>query len=64
MLLADVALLGRDSFAREILQLCATKGQCSYMEAKYQFEHAVLEHPDLWYNEQIRVRVSRSHLKL
>ena len=63
-LLEDVALLGQENFRRTILRLCATRGQCSYFEAKYQFEHGVLEHTDLFYNEQIMCRVHRRHLKL
>ena len=63
-LLHDVATHGEAHFKREILRLCRTKGQCSYHEAKLQFAMGVLEHPDKFYNEQIRVRVHRSHLKL
>ena len=63
-LLHDVATYGEEHFKREILHLCRTKGQCSYHEAKLQFAMGVLEHPDKFYNEQIRVRVHRSHLKL
>ena len=60
----DVATHGEEHFKREILHLCRTKGQCSYYEAKLQFALGVLEQPDKFYNEQIRVRVHRSHLKL
>jgi Putative endonuclease segE, GIY-YIG domain len=63
-LLHDVTTYGREHFSREILHLCRTKGQCSYYEAKIQFSLGVLEQPELYYNEQIRVRVHRSHLKL
>ena len=61
---ADVEFHGKESFEREILHLCTTKGQCSYFEAKEQFARCVLEHPELYYNEQIRTRIHRSHLKL
>ena len=50
-------------FKREIVRLCKTKGECSYYEAKLQFAMEVLEHPSDFYNQQIRVRVHRSHLK-
>lgn len=63
-LLADVGLHGRESFIRDILFLCETRGQCNYYEAYLQFSLRVLEHPEKYYNEQIRVRVHRSHLKL
>jgi len=49
-LIKDVELLGRDSFTRKIVRLCKTKGECSYFEAKYQFEYDVLLNPDLFYN--------------
>lgn len=59
----DVAELGAEVFRREILELCRSKGTANYLEAKYQFEYNVLE-SDCFYNDQIRVRVHRSHLKL
>ena len=63
-LIADVELLGPDNFSREILFLCTTKGQCSYYEARLQFQLGVLEHPDRFYNEWISCKISRKHLKL
>ena len=60
----DVVHLGEENFEREILDLCKSRGTANYLEAKYQFLFGVLEKPDEWYNEQIRVRVHRSHLKL
>lgn len=63
-LLADVTALGREHFTRHILYLCRTKGQCSYYEAKLQFEMGVLEHPDKFYNDWIMCKVHRKHLKL
>jgi hypothetical protein len=63
-LLHDVATHGREHFHREILHLCTTKGQCSYFEAKEHFQHSVLEHPDLYYNDWIMCRIHRKHLKL
>lgn len=63
-LIDDVGTHGRESFKREILYLCETRGQCSYHEARLQFLLGVLEHPEKFYNEQIRCRIHRSHLKL
>lgn len=63
-LIHDVTTYGRDAFQREILRLCTTKGQCSYFEAKFQFEHGVLEQPDKFYNDWIMCKVHRKHLKL
>jgi len=60
---ADVEKLGREHFTREILYLCTTKGWCNYHEARLQFEFRVLENRDKFYNQQIRCRVHRSHLK-
>lgn len=59
---ADVAKFGEDAFTREILRICYSKGECSYYEAKLQFQHEVLEHPDKWYNAWLSVRVRRSHM--
>lgn len=58
----DVALLGAEKFTREILYLCKSKAECSYVEAREQFRHQVLE-SDAYYNGQISVRVHGSHIK-
>jgi hypothetical protein len=63
-LLHDVTTHGEHSFTRRILHLCKTKGQCSYYEAKLQFQYAVLEHSDLFYNDWIMCKIHRKHLKL
>ncbi len=59
----DVQELGEDNFRREILHFCLSKGTSTYLEAKEQFAHEVLENPDLWYNGHIQCRVHRNHLK-
>ena len=53
---ADVELLGKDKFKREIIFWCASKSELSYIEAREQFAHKVLESKD-WYNGHIQVRV-------
>lgn len=58
----DVILHGEDNFAREILHLCKSKGECSYLEAKEQFNRSVME-SDEYYNTWIMVRVRKSHIK-
>lgn len=58
----DVDTLGKDNFKREILYYCNSKAQCSYIEAREQFRHQVLESTD-YYNGQISVRVHGSHIK-
>ena len=46
---ADVEQLGKDKFKREILYWCTSKSELSYIEAREQFSHKVLESRD-WYN--------------
>ena len=58
----DVEKLGVDNFAREVLYYCSSKAECSYIEAREQFRHQVLESDD-YYNGQISVRVHGSHIK-
>jgi hypothetical protein len=58
----DIQTLGQDKFKREILYYCNSKAQCSYIEAREQFRHQVLE-SDAYYNGQISVRVHGSHIK-
>jgi hypothetical protein len=58
----DVAALGTDQFTREIMYYCRSKAECSYIEAREQFTHKVLESQD-YYNGQISVRVHGSHIK-
>jgi hypothetical protein len=57
----DIAALGTDKFTREILFLCKSKAECSYIEAREQFTNKVLESKD-YYNGQISVRVHGSHI--
>lgn len=63
-LLCEVTALGHEHFRRDIVHLCRTKGECSYHEARLQFEHRVLEFPDLFYNSWISCKIHRKHLKL
>ena len=58
----DVKLHGMESFKREIIHLCKSKGECGYLEAKEQFDRSVLESND-YYNTWIMVRVRKSHIK-
>ncbi len=53
---------GSDNFKRVILRLCKTKGECSYFEAKYQFDNDVLLRDD-YYNEFIGCKIHSKHLK-
>ncbi len=58
----DVEQLGEDQFRRDILVLCKNKGECSYYEAKMQFDHDVLKNPSMFYNDWIICRVHRKHI--
>jgi hypothetical protein len=57
----DVIALGTQNFSREILFICKSKAECSYIEAREQFTHRVLESAD-YYNGHIQVRVHGSHI--
>ena len=58
----DISSLGKESFRREILHLCVSKGECSYLEAKEQFDRCVLESDD-FYNGWIMCRIRKTHIK-
>jgi len=57
----DVIALGTENFTREILFYCRSKAECSYIEAREQFTHKVLESQD-YYNGHIQCRVHGSHI--
>lgn len=59
----DVKQLGKENFHREILVLCKTKAELSYMETKMIFQHDCLLDPSRWYNAFVSCRINRSHLK-
>ena len=56
---ADVTPLGPENFTREILYLCKSRAEMSYIEAREQFDRRVLE-SDEYYNGIINVRVGGS----
>ncbi|WP_313199942.1 hypothetical protein [Rhizobium sp.] len=57
-----VAEHGRERFSREILHLCRSSSEMSYLEAKLQFEHDVLL-DDSFFNDYIQVRVAGKHVR-
>lgn len=57
-----IAENGADLYKRTILKLCETKGECSYYEAKYQFDNDVLLRDD-YYNAFIGCKIHSKHLK-
>ena len=44
----DIEKIGSDKFTREILYYCRSKAECSYVEAREQFTHRVLESDDYY----------------
>ena len=54
----DVNKLGKHIFKREILRLCKSKSECTYHEAKYQFDLEVLLVNS--YNKWIQCKIRRS----
>jgi hypothetical protein len=50
------------SFRREILHLCKTKGQLSYIELQEQVDRKVLLRDD-YYNGIIQVKIHKTHVK-
>jgi len=58
---SDIEQLGSENFTREILYYCKSKAECSYVEAREQFNRKVLETKD-YYNGHIQVRVHGSHI--
>lgn len=59
----DILAQGNQYFTREIIHLCKNKGECSYLEAKEQFDREVLMRPDEYYNDWIMCRVHRKHIQ-
>ena len=53
---------GRENFHREILHLCMSKGELSYLEAKEQFDRNVLL-SDEYYNGIINCKIHRNHVR-
>ena len=60
-LIEDVKTLGAENFTREILYLCKSRAECSYVEAREQFSRRVLE-SEQYYNGHIQVRIHGSHI--
>jgi len=58
----DILAQGADNFTREILFYCKSKAECSYVEAREQFNHRVFESVD-YYNGQIVCRIHGSHIR-
>ena len=59
----NVDMNGETLYKRVILRLCKSKGECSYYEAKIQFENDVLL-DDSYYNSFIGCKIHSKHLKV
>lgn len=58
----DVEEVGADSFSREVLHLCESKGAMNYVELKEQIERKVL-FDELSYNAFAGTKVHRNHVR-
>jgi len=54
---------GLSRFYREIIHLCKSKGEMSYLEMKEQITRDVLLKPNEYYNSFVGGKIHRSHLK-
>lgn len=52
---------GKDQFKREILHLCKSKGEMSYLELKEQIDREVL-FKDEYYNEFVGAKIHSKHV--
>jgi hypothetical protein len=58
----DVKNLGESNFRRDILYLCNSLSECSYLELKEQVLNNAILSPQ-YYNDWIQIKVTRKHLK-
>jgi len=61
-LIEDVKNMGEDFFHREIIHLCKSKGELSYLEAKEQFDRDALLSEN-YYNGIIQCRIGSNSVK-
>lgn len=57
----QVKLHGEEKFVRNIIKLCKSKSECTYWEAKIQFQCDVLLSEE-YYNGWISAKVTKKHL--
>ena len=57
----QVKLHGEEKFIRNIIKLCKSKSECTYWEAKFQFQYDVLLSEE-YYNGWISAKVTKNHL--
>ena len=59
---ADIDTHGKDQFTREIIHLCASRGETNYLEAYYQFKEDVLLRENN-YNGIIQIKLGKNSVK-
>ena len=58
---SDVKLLGEENFTREILYLCKTKSECSYIETREIFMRDALL-TESYYNAWVSCKIHKAHV--
>jgi hypothetical protein len=58
----DVKRNGEEQYTREILYLCKTKSECSYLELREQIDRRVLE-SNSYYNSWVSAKITKKNLK-
>jgi len=61
LLQEDAKNANYENIRRDIVRLCKSKGEMSYIECKLQFQNNVLE-SDEWYNSWVQCKVHKKHL--
>jgi len=59
---ANIAVKSKANYKREILHICSTRGEMSYIEMKEQFDRNVLFSDD-YYNQFIGAKINSSSVK-
>jgi hypothetical protein len=62
LLSKDLVKFGKDGFKREILHLCSSHTEATYLELKEQVTRDVLLKPAEYYNSYVGCRLNRTHL--
>lgn len=57
----DVQKLGKDAFSREIIYLCKTESEMTYLESREIFDKRALE-SDMYYNAWVMCRIRKSNV--
>lgn len=57
-----VDINGENFFRREILHICYSKSQCSYLEIKEQLIRDAILSPD-YYNDWVNCKITRKHMQ-